>query len=141
MARTKAITGKGTTLYYADDDVMTAPVKVGELVNVGQPEITSGSTDATHYESDSDFEESIATGWNVGSEIPFTINYEKSQLNTLRGLIGLDKYFKITYPDTSTDVFPGTITALGGGDIPLRDTIRSQGKIKIEGPVVFTPAA
>jgi hypothetical protein len=132
MARTKAKSGKGTTLATATT-VGGTYTTVGELVSVGGVEITASTSEATHLTSDNSFEESIFTGWKTVSDIPFTINWEDDEYNRLQGLIGTELFFKITYPDTTTETIFGGLTSFGGGEIPSNATHRTSGKIKFLG--------
>lgn len=143
MARTKARTGKGTTLSIAPDvsGVAGTYVKVGELTSVRHPKVSVESTDATHYESDNGFYEDIPTGWKRGDDVPFALNYHKTEQATLLGYVGVEKWFKVTLPDGSTYVWFGHIKEFGGDEIDMKNTMRSSGVLKIGGEVDFTAAA
>lgn len=140
MARTAAISGKGTTLSIAPDSAGSAGsyTDVGEVIEISQPAVNSDLVDATHFTSDSDFGDTISTGWKKGDDVPFKINYVKAQASTLYGAVGTYSWFKITLPDGSTYVFPGYLTKFGGDPVAMRDRITTSGNMQLAGDMIFT---
>lgn len=126
MSRTNARTGKGTTLSYCAT-ANGSFIPVVELKSVGLPEKLAPTTGATHYGSDN--EEKITTGYQDVSDVPFTYAYTDEEFAVVDALVGVEKYFLVNTPQGGEFLFLGTITAHGGGDIPMKEAMPVSGKI------------
>jgi tail tube protein len=139
MAETAAITGKGTTISYATTSGGSY-TPLSEVTDVGIPESTVGTVDATHYLSPDNQTEYISSIWQDGSDLAVTLNYVKAQTTILHGLKGDRLYWKITLPDASTYIFPGVFTRLGGAT-PNKDKITQTMTIKVAGAITYLAGA
>lgn len=140
MARTKAVVAKGVTLTWNS-------VAIAELTNIGGVEITTEGTDATHYNSDDGFDESLPSGFFAVGDIPIEGNFvyddttgQQAMLTDM--LASTLRTAVITFPAATgcTWTFTGYITALKLADFPIKDKLPFTGTIKITGKPTFAVA-
>lgn len=110
MAATAGIIGAGVTLGYSATSGGSY-TSVAEILEITPPNPTAEKIDFSHAESPGLVKEYKA-GFIEAGECALTINFNKTQYNTLDGLRGTAKYWKITLSDLSTIIFPGFIMSL-----------------------------
>jgi hypothetical protein len=126
------VRGKGTTLSYCAtiDGVYTA---FADIISVAPPQTTVAKIDTTHLGLTSNAR-AAEPGWISCGETTCVIHYVAADHVTNRALLGVEKYFKVTYSDNSYDVFLGHISNYGAvveraGLVTATITVRTSGKI------------
>lgn len=140
MADTAAIVGAGTTVSYCatSNGTFTA---IGEVLDIKAPEVSVDLVEATSYTSGisgysgtTSAEEWVSAGWRKAGDVTLKVNYVAATSAAVEALLGTKKYWKITLPDTKVIAFAGFLTSFGS-EIPLKNTITQDLKIKITGNV------
>jgi len=119
-SKMSAIIGKGTILSNSADG--TTYAVVARVTDIKIPKEKLDKIEVTEY---ADTIKQHLPGWLDAGEVPVKLNYDKTSRAALKALVGITKYWKITYPDTSTDVFQAWMSELGG-DVPIKDRITSE---------------
>lgn len=98
-----------------------------------------GKVEATHHDLDTPREASTP-GLEDWPEVEATIEWDKTQYPGFSALKRVELFWKITYPDGSTDVFPGYITEVQPAT-PLKDRMTCAIKIQPQDAATFTAGA
>lgn len=139
MAENTAIIGFGAEVEWADT-LGGSYVELAELLDLPLPETTVTAVEATHMKSPNSTMEKIP-GLSEEGEFTFSMNFNKTQYNTVFGLTGQEKYFKINSPSGDTwGPFKGFVSGRAG-DMPINDRIVAEITITPGGYIPFTPAA
>jgi hypothetical protein len=138
MAANTATIGYGAALAYSDTE-NGSYTSVSEVLDMEIPRFTQDTVEATHMESPNNFIERIAALKDPG-EYTFTINFNKTQYDTLDGLAGTTKWWRVQTPADDTWKFQGFISEIGG-EMPLNDRITAEIVITITGAITYTPSA
>lgn len=134
-----AIIGKGTVLSCATSSGGSY-TPLAEVTNVQQPPREVAKVRATHYGSANNSHEYINGVWIDNGDIDFTLNYESSQTNTINGLLGVERWFRIVMPDGSYWQFHGAIGRLGG-PIPIDNVITQDCRLNVLDTVTYNGAS
>jgi len=143
-----AIIGYGSSFSYGNESTVAATTvwtPVGEVKTFDLPAITVDEVDVTNMDSPNAFKEYIF-GLKDGGNITITLNYDKSELEALYGLLRIKRGFQATVPDTdgtgdgSVWTFDGFVTSVSG-NVAVADAIELSVSIRVTGNVEFTPAA
>ncbi|MEM9752560.1 MAG: phage tail tube protein [Planctomycetota bacterium] len=110
-----------------------------KLESITPPEPDVEETDDRTHQSPNQYSEPVQ-GWKTNGEFPAIIRYRKGEYAALLAALGVNKAFKITYSDGSTEEFWAYVkkarpTAPTSGPMNVELTIRAKGKSR------FTPAA
>lgn len=141
MAATSAIPGFGSTLAHCDtiDGSYTDLAEVIEITP--QPE-SGGAAQAGHLNSDDGYEEHIGTGKITTGTISATLNFIEAEFATLRALLSVAHFWKITYNDGHTSrgtlVMGGILTECSQGALDDEDRVTLELEIQPTGKPVFT---
>jgi hypothetical protein len=140
MATSTAIIGEATTLGYSADG--TTYTAIAEVLDVTMPETTTEKVKVTSYDTD-DKQHEYIPGWRDGSDVDVEVIYFKTLHNTLKGFADARaiKFWKITYPDGSSDAWKGFITKFGGGSVPMDDKLVTKMSINLNNKVTYTAGA
>lgn len=95
--------------------------------------------DATHHTSPDTAEEQRPALVQY-QELECQVSWSKTQYPSFGSLKRLVKYWKVTYPDGSFEIFPGWISDLTPAT-PLKDRMTTSLKIMPTGKSVFTAAS
>lgn len=109
MAAFTPTTSYGTDLFYGDASG-TVTTGVDNVLTVSVPMSTYTPIDVSHLGSTV---RKYVMSIPDGGELTFTCHHKASALNTLNGLLAVEKWWKIGFPDTSGDViFQGYLTSI-----------------------------
>jgi hypothetical protein len=101
--------GKGSVLAYTDISPGAYTTVTG-MINSNFPTLTISKHDVT---TSADTSRQRIQGWKDADDPSFTLLYDKTNYNTIQGLLGTSKTWRITLPDSSTAVFTGFISSIG----------------------------
>lgn len=132
-----AVLGNGTRFYYGTDgstwtelaNVVDIPTRDGRSADQVELPVLYG-TAAMEF----------ANGQEREGKAVIRSYWKKTMYDTFRGYVGTSKYFKVTYPDTSTDVFQANIERAAPEGISKNVPIYLKIDIQISGDVTFTAA-
>lgn len=132
-----ATKAKGTQFFYGATGA-EASTKLARVRAITPPNGTVAEIPMNHLESDA-FERTAGIPNFEGGEL--VIEYEKAKHNTLKGLLGTDRAFKILYSDGSKDLWEGYISAVGVESLEIDGLVTTKIEVAVNGSVTFTPAA
>ena len=138
MAVTDGVSGYGTTIGYADT-LGGAATLIATLMKVTPPKSSVKKIDLTNSDSPDQRAEFIP-GLITEGDLIFDLIYSKARRGQLDPLVGVMKYWTVTYPDGSTDTFMGFISERGQ-EVPYDDKITCSVSVCVSGKVTFTAAA
>ena len=134
---TKAIIGHKTSIAYGAVPSVGYTL-LAEIIGFTPPKTTVAMVDASRFDSDvtangNPIEDQI-TGWLKPGEYSFKAHYDKNgtQATTIRGLLGAQHSWQMTYPDAKTRSFIGVLTEYGE-EVPLKDKMTLDFKVTING--------
>jgi hypothetical protein len=136
MAASAGFIGKGVTLGYSTTLAGTY-TDVAELLSVAKPKVTTDRVEFTHSTSDDDFKE-FKPGWKEGENTTFTVNATDAGLTALVALEGLQRFWKITLPNTGASTFAWQGT-LQGIDMPvdIKDRVVLTIELTCDGAITY----
>ena len=135
MAASAGIIGYGVTLGYATTGTTTYTT-VGEIIDLGGPNIDTDDVELTHSSSPDTFKEYCA-GLGEPGEFECEVNYDKTNTASVYALHRSKKSWKVTLPDSSTWVAVGYLKTLGN-QIPVGDRVTQTWAVKLTGKPTFT---
>jgi hypothetical protein len=138
MAATVATIGFGMTLGYCATSNGSYTTLV-DLIEIKPAGLKVGVADATHHASPNAAMES-APGLIDFEPLDFKISWTKTAQPAMTALLRLSRYWKVTYPDGSTDVFPGFIIEIAAAT-PIKERMETHVKIHPTGLSTFTAAS
>lgn len=121
--------GTGTPLVYSN---------LGEMTDLGMPEVTRDTRDATHYESPGAMREYIA-GMGDAGQASVTIQFDSpSELATIHAdfVAATLKPYRVVFPDAATWDFEALVTSVGTA-IPMDDRMTATVQFKLSGQPDF----
>jgi hypothetical protein len=137
-----ATKGHSTKLEYGDEDTyedsetFTALAKVTELGGIS---IEGEDIDVSHMESVEQFAE-FDPGWADAGEVEATLQFEKTQNETVYGLFRQPKGFRMVFSEGSKWGFSGYIKGFSN-EVERKGIVTAKVTIKISGKPVFVKAA
>ena len=133
--------GSGTQFSRSADD--TTYTRIGKIMEMSAPEQSRASSEKTYLDNNDNYKQ-FEPGMIDPGEMTLTIEYDKDDAaqNELKNDFDTKSnfYYKITYPDGSTDKFQGHITGWGKA-IPKEETITRSVTIKVTGAVTEEASA
>jgi len=135
MAANTATIGYGATVSYSATEGGSY-TEIAELLDLALPSSTQSSVDATHMQSPDNYMEKIAALKEPG-EYSFSMNFNATQYETVFGLQGTAKWWKVTTPGGDYWKFPGFISELGG-EMPVNDRITAEVVVTVSGAIDYT---
>lgn len=137
MPDTAAIVGAGTTITLSTTSDGTYAALGGtssEVLDIKPPSYEAQFVEATNYASPNNACEYVWSGWNQAGDVEVTVSYVATSSASVEALLGLKRYWKITFPDTKVISFAGFVSSFGS-ETPLKDTIKQTIKIKPTGKI------
>lgn len=131
---TNAKIGFGTTIGYRAVGGTTY-TNIAEITSITPAKIQVAKVNVDRFDSgtfNSLPVSDVIPGWVEPGEWEFKLNYEQAECTTLHGLVGVQKEFKVTKPDTHGYTFTGFIAEMGD-EIPLKDKMETTIKVAING--------
>ena len=133
-----AVLGNGTRFYYGTDgvswteltNVVDIPTRDGRSADQVELPVLYG-TAAMEF----------ANGQEREGKITVRSYWKKTIYNTFLGYVGTSKYFKVTYPDTSTDVFQANVERVSPEGLSKNAPVYLKMDLQINGDNTFTAAA
>ena len=126
--------GYGSKLYYgATSGAITTPI--GQILDSNAPEEQADDIEITNSDSTAGYKEYIP-GLIDGGEYSTEVIYTTAIETTLRSLVAVQKWFKLTLPDNHTYTWYGYVKSLGTS-VPVNDAIKSSITIKASGKPVY----
>jgi hypothetical protein len=138
MGESVARIGFGMSLGYSDTAEGT-PTPLVDLIEIKPFGISVDEAETTHHASPDSAEETEA-GLIKFQPLEAKVSWTKTAYPSFTALLRLTKYWTVTYPGGSKDVFPGFIIDISP-ETPLKERMTCSLKIKPKGLSVFTPAA
>lgn len=136
---TKLLTG----VVGATQAQMTA---IAEVRSIDAPECDVSVGDITHLQSDSAFKEKLP-GFIDGGEVPLTLNFLETEMNTQFTALRSKKDWIIQFPLEGVQVqaalirFRGFVSKLKMASVPEDGPILWNFTIAVDGPITFTPGS
>jgi hypothetical protein len=130
--------GIGTRLFRSVDGTIDSYVQLTGIMNLTVPEMTRGATDITPLDTQDNTKKYEAGIADVG-EAEFDLIYD--QASSVQATLTADYdsgdtvFYKILYPDSSIQLFPGFTTKLGR-EIPKEESILRKLGLKAAGKVL-----
>lgn len=133
-----AILGNGTRFYYGADGVSwTELTDVVEIQSRDGRSADQVELPALYGTAAMEF----ANGQEREGKVVVRCYWKKTKYTTLLGYVGTSKYFKITYPDTSTDIFQGNVSRASPEAISKNVPVYIMLEIQVSGDNAFTAAS
>lgn len=126
----------GNAATVAASTTWTALAKITELGGVN---VEAEDIDVSHMESPDQFEE-FDPGWANGGEVEATIQFEKTENETVYGLFRVPKGFRMVFVDGSKWNLNGYIRSFGN-EVERKGIVTAKIKIKVSGKPEFVKAA
>lgn len=133
-----AILGDDARLYYSADGVTYT-----ELSNVVEIPAPDGTT-AEQVEVLALYGNTAAeylNGIKRNGKFTARIYWNKTVFNTLLGFVGVSKYWKVTYPDTSTFVAQGNVSKVSREGLSKGAPVVTLLEVQLSGDVTYTAAS
>lgn len=130
---------RGITIGYADTSGGTYTAIASIIDLPSGPKISVDKVDATVSDSPSEYRQRDP-GWKDVGDIAAKIQFAKAAQATILALVGVAKFWKITYPDGSAWGFAGFISEFGNSHA-MTGNIEADIGIAVNGVPTFTPAA
>jgi hypothetical protein len=137
MSASSGHIGAATTLSYSADG--TTWTALSEVIDVDAPGMECKKVDFTNYGSPNTQKE-YKPGWKDGQDVEVEIAFLAAQETTLRGFVGVQKYWQIQIADATTGskwVWQGFITKIGA-KIPNEERITQKLTICVNTAITFT---
>lgn len=132
-----ATKAKGSKFYYGNTGAEAA-TQIARVSNIQPPNQEVPDIDISHLESST---REYTSGILENGEAEFTFEYLKTAQDTLDGLIGTDKAFKIEYADASKHTWEGYLKSLQVQELSLDQIVTAKGVVKVSGALSFTAGA
>lgn len=114
-----------TKLEYANDSgFSTALVEITGVISIEGPDRQATRTNTTHLRSTGAVKTSVP-GFIDDGMITATVDYDETKYDAIETILlaRSSKYFRITFPDSSTLIGQGFFQALGGPSVPEDDRL------------------
>ena len=105
-----------------------APTVLADLIEIKPSAIKVGKADATTHGSPNGYTEQTS-GLATWEEAECQIDWNRTNVMTLRGLVRTDQYWYVGYPDGSVDAFYGFLVEIGTAT-PMKERMVSTLKIQ-----------
>lgn len=133
-----AVLGNGTRFYYGADGVSWT--ELASVVEIPPPDgLSADQVEVPVLYGSAALE--FANGQKREGKYTVRLYWNKTKYNTLRGYVGTSKYFKITFPDTSTDVHQGNVANVKREGLSKNVPVYIALEIQISGDNTNTPAS
>jgi hypothetical protein len=129
----------GTILEYGDTaDYATAVTwtAVTLVDKIKPPKVSADRIDTTHLLSANEFKDKLP-GLAEGGDLELTVQYDKTEANTLYGFFRTVKAFRLKYPDLSGWKLNGFISEYGDEEVVNGDIVRTTLTITVTNKPVF----
>lgn len=120
--------GEGSELYYGNVGEAASTEIIG-VMSVEFPETTVADVKDVNYKT-ADTTVGYIPGWKEGGAVSVEVDYEKAGENTLRGLLGTKKAWKVVAPDGGNHTFTGYMNKIGT-PLPSDDKVVIKFGIKV----------
>jgi hypothetical protein len=131
------VAGYGTSIGYADT-AEGSYTTLADVVDITPPEEEVDDIETTTHSSTNKVR-TYQGGLIEPGETDVVIQFDKTIYGTLRGLRGAKKFWKITIPDGSTQVFAGYIKKIGP-ETPLDDIVTVNLTMMVAGDPTYRAA-
>ncbi|BDM66225.1 hypothetical protein NFHSH190041_36770 (plasmid) [Shewanella sp. NFH-SH190041] len=133
--------GAGTQFFRSDDG--TTYTRVAKLMDLTPPEESRSSSEKTYLDDTTNYK-TFEPGMIDPGELSLALEFDitdagQNALKADKGIKG-NKYYKIVYPDGSSDAFMGHITGWGKS-ISKEETIQRSVKFKVSGAITESAPA
>ena len=132
-----AVKGIGSKFYYGNTGAEAA-TQIARVRGITPPTAEVPDIDTSHLESTA---REFTAGLRDNGEAELSVEFAKTAIDTLEGLVGTDKAFKIELADGSKFLWEGYIKSLGTEPIELDTIVVNTITVKVSGAITFTPAA
>jgi len=132
--------GYGSKFYYETTEGSGTYTQISNVaVTIVPPNVSVGSTDATHLSSADRFREKHYT-LGDGQQATLECKWDKTNYNTMYGMLFSKRKWKVEFPDTPASilVFTGFIVGYGT-EMPLDNLIMNTFTFEVSGKPAFTP--
>jgi hypothetical protein len=132
--------GSGTKFHRSDDGV--AFTRIANILDLSPPEQTRSSSEKSYLDDETGFK-TFEPGMTDPGEMTLALEFDTKDSGQVA--LKADKetkgnfYYKIEYPDLSTEVFQAHITGWGKS-VPKEETIQRTVKFKLSGQTEETAA-
>ena len=135
-----AMTGYNSKLFYGNTGTTGTNItnEVTPMNMMPMPGISVDDVEVTNYQSPSSYKEFLA-GLKDGGELEFEVQYAETIYNTIFGLIGVVKAYRIVMPDGTYFHSEAYINNVGGSN-PKGDMSTFTFKVKLTGVPTLTVA-
>lgn len=130
--------GFGMTLGYCDTQNGSYTTLV-DLIEIKPHGFKVGKAEATHHSSPNVAEEYLPSTIDY-NELECQVSWVKTAYLSFINILRQVKYWRVTYPDGSTDTFQGFITEVGPAT-PLKERMTCTLKIQPKGLSTFLAAS
>ena len=138
MAASEGISGYGVTLSHSAVPA-TSYAAVGEITNVGGPDITADDIDLSHAASPDQVREYIA-GFGDGGELNIDVIYNAGDTSAVYAVWRIKRTWKVTLPDGVTWTCVGYLRDIGT-ETPHDDKVTANWVIKLTGKPALAGAS
>ena len=132
------VKAKGAKLEYGNQDTYAASTTwtaIAKLQNLRPPQPEYEDLDTTDLDA-ADDARTFEAGLLDGGEVEATLVYDKTLSETVNGLMGQSKGFRVQFSDASGWKFNGYLKGDGNEEVAVGDYLRQNVRIKVSGKPV-----
>jgi hypothetical protein len=142
-----ATKGYKTTLNFGDQATAAASTTwtpLAKVTDITPPKVSVDDIETSNMDSPVDDNDvpwkEFESGWAEAGEVDVTIQFDKNQADSVYGMVGVSKGWKIAFRDGSTWALDGYIKTYGD-EVEREKLVTTKATIKISGRPLFTKAA